>query len=111
MRREAPGELSLSPEAERGRSLVEERACLSCHSIDGRAGTGPTWKGLAGSTVELADGRTVVADWDYLRRSILDPDADVVVGFPSGLMASVIRPGTLDEAEAEAIVRYLEELR
>lgn len=106
-----PGVSALSPQAQQGRSTVEERGCLSCHSTDGRAGTGPTWKGLAGSTVTLADGRTVVADRHYLRRSILDPDGEVVSGFPAGLMASVIRPGTLNEAEAEAIVSYLEALR
>ena len=102
---------ALPPEAERGRMLVEERACLSCHSLDGRRLAGPTWKGMASSEVQLADGRRVVADADYLRRSILEPDADVVAGFPAGLMSSVIRPGTVSPEEADAIVRYLQTLR
>lgn len=102
---------ALPPEAERGRMLVEERGCLSCHSLDGRRLAGPTWKGLAGSEVKLADGRQVVADAGYLRRSVLEPDGDVVAGFPAGLMSSVIRPGTVSPEEADAIVRYLETLR
>lgn len=52
----------------------------------------------------------MVADAAYLRRSILDPDAHVVAGFPVGLMASTIRPGTITEEEADVIVRYLEAL-
>ena len=102
---------ALPPEAQRGRMLVEERGCLSCHALDNRRSAGPTWKGLAGSEVQLADGRRVRADADYLRRSILEPDADVVAGFPAGLMGSVIRPGTVSAEEADAIVRYLEALR
>jgi cytochrome c oxidase subunit 2 len=90
---------------------VEDRACLSCHSTDGTRLAGPTWKGLAGSTVELSDGRRVVADRAYLRRAIQDPDAETVKGFPSGLMASVIRPGSVNDQDADAIVAYLETLK
>lgn len=101
---------ALSEEAAEGEALVAQRGCLSCHSTDGSPGTGPTWKGLAARSVRLADGRTVTADAGYLRRSILDPDADTVAGFPAGLMASTIRPGSISEAEADAIVAYLQSL-
>lgn len=101
---------ALSPQAARGKRLVEEKACLSCHTADGSKATGPTWKGLAGSQVELADGTTVTADADYLRRSILDPDAQTLAGFAPGLMAATIRPGTVSEDEAAAIVAYLQTL-
>ena len=103
-------ENALSPQAARGKRLVEEKACLSCHTTDGSKGTGPTWKGLDGSQVRLADGTTVTADTDYLRRSILDPDAQTVAEFPPGLMAATIRPGTVSEDEAAAIVAYIETL-
>lgn len=101
---------ALSELAAEGEALVAERGCLSCHSTDGSAGTGPTWRGLAGTDVRLADGRTVAADAGYLRRSILDPDADTVAGFPAGLMASAVRPGSVSEAEADAIVAYFQSL-
>ncbi len=58
----------------------------------------------------LADGRTVRASRDYLRRSILDPDADTVAGFAPGLMRSAVSAGSLTEAEVDAIVAYLESL-
>lgn len=101
---------ALSGPAAQGEELVGQRGCLSCHSTDGSPGTGPTWKGLAGSSVRLADGRTLVADADYLRRSMLEPDADTVAGFPAGLMASAVRPGSITAAEADAIVAYLQSL-
>src|SRR5688572_583146 len=30
----------------RGRRLVDQRGCLSCHTTDGGPSVGPTWKGL-----------------------------------------------------------------
>jgi cytochrome c oxidase subunit II len=99
------------PEAARGKMLVEERNCLSCHTTNGKAGVGPTWKGLAGSTVELADGRKVKADRAYIVQSIEDPDAATVKGYPKGLMATVIKPGAVNDADANAIAAYIETLR
>jgi cytochrome c oxidase subunit II len=105
------GARSTDPVVARGQRLVEERACLSCHTSDGTRLTGPSWKGLAGSTVELADGRRVVADRDYLRRAIQDPNAEVVKGFPSGIMAAVVKPGSVSAEEADAIAAYIETLK
>ncbi len=75
------------PPAEAGQRLYETRGCASCHSVDGKAGIGPTFKGLFGSSVPLSDGRRVTADEDYVRESILEPMAKIVVG---------IRPGDAD---------------
>lgn len=93
-------------QADRGKRLVEQRGCLSCHTTDGGRGVGPTFDGLAGSEVRLSDGRTVRADRDYLLRAILEPDADTVAGFPAGVMAGAM-PAPLTEEEADAVVRYL----
>jgi cytochrome c551/c552 len=100
----------LAPQAARGQRLVEQKGCLACHSTDGSRSQGPTWKGAAGSQVKLTDGATVTADAAYLRRSILDPDAQTVAGFPAALMAARIPPGTVTEEEASAIVAYIETL-
>ncbi len=97
----------LSGEAARGRQLVEEHGCVGCHTTDERRAVGPTWKDLYGSEVELAGGRTVVADDGYLRRSILEPDAEIVAGYPRGLMASQVPPGSVTPEQADAIVSYL----
>jgi mono/diheme cytochrome c family protein len=96
--------------AARGQELVETRGCGSCHSTDGSDGTGPTWANLAGSEVELADGTTVTADDEYLARSIVRPDADVVAGYPEGLMSSAAATESITSDEADAIVAYLRTL-
>jgi len=69
-----------------GQTLAGHYTCLSCHSIDGMAGIGPTFDGLYGSTVTLADGSTVVADHAYVITSIVSPNAQIVQGYPAGLM-------------------------
>lgn len=83
------------------------RQCLTCHSVDGSEGQGPTWRGLAGSTVTLRDGQTVTADDAYLRQSIRDPMAQLVAGYPP-----IMQPyDALSEAEVTELVVYIESLR
>src|SRR6478672_11061594 len=36
-------------DAVKGKALYTSLGCVGCHSIDGSSGTGPTFKGLAGS--------------------------------------------------------------
>jgi cytochrome c551/c552 len=69
-----------------GEDLYRQYACASCHSLDGSDGTGPSFKGLAGSTVKLEGGKEVTADAAYLEKAIVDPDADVTEGYNAGLM-------------------------
>lgn len=70
------------PPAERGARQAEAAGCLACHSVDGSQSAGPTWKGLAGSTVELQDGSTVTADDEYIYNSIVEPNQQIHVGYP-----------------------------
>jgi len=88
---------------ESGKALVSQNGCLACHSPDGTLLTGPTWRGLFGSTVELSDGTTTVADEAYLRASIVDPGSQTVLGFPPGIMPQY----SLTEAQVTDIVSYL----
>ena len=95
----------MSPEAERGRRIANSSGCASCHGADGEGGVGPVLAGLYGSEVTLADGSTVVADDAYVRRSITEPDADLVEGY------AVKMPVTgLDDDEIEAVLAYIREL-
>lgn len=96
---------------EQGASLAQEKGCVACHSADGSASVGPTWKGLHGSQVELPDGTTVVADGAYLRESILQPGAKTVKGYTAGLMETVIKPNSLTDAEVRALVEYIKSRR
>ncbi|MFQ5398159.1 MAG: cytochrome c oxidase subunit II [Anaerolineae bacterium] len=60
--------------------------CSACHTVDGSVGAGPTWLGLYGREEQLADGTTVVIDEEYIRQSILDPNAQIVSGFNPNIM-------------------------
>jgi cytochrome c oxidase subunit 2 len=95
-----------TPEA-RGESFVAQNACSACHSIDGSASQGPTWKGLFGSQVELADGTTVTADEAYIKESILQPQAKIVSGFETVLMPTF---QFTDEQIAD-IIAYMKTLK
>lgn len=91
----------------RGEQLATEKGCISCHSIDGTTMVGPTWQGLAGHEVTLADGTTVTADAEYLRNAIVDPNAQVVQGFQP-VMPSY--ENVLTEEEIEALIAYIQSL-
>jgi cytochrome c oxidase subunit 2 len=93
---------NLSPE-ERGEKWRIQFGCQSCHSIDGSTLAGPTWLGLFGSEELLADGSTVTVDEQYLLKSILQPSAQVVEGFPDGVMQA-----TYEEQFAQEQARLLE---
>ena len=73
-------EAAKTPEGQ-GKLLTIRNGCIGCHSLDGAKMTGPTWFGLYGADVELADGTTVVADGAFITESILDPKAKEVAGF------------------------------
>ena len=94
--------------ADKGKTVFENAGCLGCHSIDGSAKVGPTLKGVFGSQVELSDGKTVAADEEYLRESIVDPNAKIVKGFQP-IMPSF--KGTLKDEEVAAIIAYLKTLK
>ncbi len=89
----------------RGKELAIANGCAACHGSDGQGGVGPTFVGLAGSTVELADGTTVVADTEYIRRSIIDPSADIRPGFNVNMPERSFEPG-----EVDLIVAWIESL-
>lgn len=92
--------------AESGRQLALTNGCAACHGTDGAGGVGPAWVGLAGSTVELADGTSLVADDVYLRRSILEPDAEIVAEYGVAMPRNGLEPDEID-----AVIAYIMSLR
>ena len=94
---------------ERGAQLAKTQGCLACHSIDGSRMVGPTWRGLYGSQVPLADGTTVKADDAYLRASIVEPNAQMVTGFSPNIMPPNYST-TLKEDDVAALITYIKSL-
>ena len=66
--------------ASQGQKLFEKYACATCHTNDA-TGRGPVLLGVFNSTVTLSNDATTVADENYIRESILNPQAKVVKGF------------------------------
>lgn len=99
-------EAAATPEG-RGQALVAAFGCAACHSVNGAQGIGPTWLGLFGHEVPLADGTTVIADEAYLTESIREPQAKIVEGFETQLMPTY---DFTDEQIAD-IVAYIQTLR
>lgn len=87
---------------EAGQKVAEINGCLSCHSIDGSAGVGPTWKGLFGKSETLTDGSTVTVDEAFLGESISDPNATIIAGF-----APIMPPFALSEEDMAAVIAYI----
>jgi cytochrome c oxidase subunit 2 len=105
------GEESPSPPlslAAVGRSVSADAGCLRCHTVDGTPHIGPTWAGLYGATIPLQGGARVVADAQYLTKSMMDPAADLHLGF-SAVMPSY--QGLLTAPQVGAIVEYIRSLR
>jgi cytochrome c oxidase subunit 2 len=92
---------------DRGRRAANEHGCFGCHTPGGAQYVGPTWLGLYGSEVVLDDGSRVRADESYLTRSMMDPAAQIVKGFPA-LMPSF--RGQIDPAETASIIAYIKSL-
>ena len=69
------------PAATANNSFISWPVSRAITPISRRGNGGPPLIGLLGSQVELADGHTVTVDEDYLRESILKPNAKIVKGY------------------------------
>ncbi|KAF3998953.1 cytochrome c oxidase subunit II [Glaciimonas immobilis] len=88
-----------------GKSLATSKACLSCHTVDGGALVGPTWKGLFGRTETMEDGSTAFVDEAYLRDFIRNPTAHRVKGF-TPIMPRI----DMTDDELSALVAYIKSI-
>ncbi len=96
------------PPAEYGALLYAQQGCQACHSVDGSTKIGPSFKGIFGHEQPMEGGATVEVDENYLRESILQPNAQVVAGFPPVTPSSY---SNLEEAQITALVEYIKTLK
>ncbi len=92
-----------------GAKLLQEKGCVLCHTTDGSQKVGPTFKGLSGKkqiVVTAGQEHEIVADDEYIRRSIKEPQADIVKGFPPVMPVLQLSNDEIDE-----IVEYLKTLK
>jgi len=101
------GGRSTGSAVENGEKLFTQLACITCHKAD-TSGRGPVLAGLFGSTVQLMDGRKVVADENYIRESIMNSQAKVVLGYQPIMPAF---QGTVSEENLLQLIAYIKTLK
>ncbi len=87
-----------------GELLYNRQGCKACHTLDGTKLVGPSLMNVYGYEFMTTEGRSVLVDGDYIKESILDPNASVIEGFQP-----VMTPyaGILDDREIGAIIEFL----
>ena len=106
--KDAANYLKTLPPAEAGKILYQRRGCGQCHSTDGTAGTGPSLKGIFGTRQRMSDGRDVLVDDNYIRESILEPQAKIVAGYQP-VMSTY--KGLLSDDDVTALIEYIKSLK
>jgi cytochrome c oxidase subunit 2 len=87
-----------------GKLLYESRGCATCHSLDGTRGQGPSFKGIFGQQHRMTDGKAFLVDENYIRTSMLQPQAEIREGY-TGIMPTF--QGVLREREILAIIEFI----
>jgi cytochrome c oxidase subunit 2 len=108
------GERPFRSMATEGRNLFYQFDCVTCHTPT--ADRAPVLEGLYGRTVTLRDRPPVRADEDYIRESILRPDAKVVAGYEPIMPPFLIKKspddkeGHMTELELMKLIAFIKSL-
>ncbi len=108
---ETIGTGSLSP-VELGKVLALRKGCGQCHTVDGAASTGPTWKNSFGTARQFTSGESYSAEQmsdvaffsNYAREAILTPGVKIVAGFGNQMTPYA---GQLNERELDGLIAYI----
>ncbi len=89
-----------------GEKKFQQLACHTCHTDKPNA-RGPSLVGVFGESVLLKGGRSVIADEDYIRESILNPKAKITAGYQPVMPTF---KGQISEVGLLQITAYLKSL-
>lgn len=95
--------------ADLGPKLLQAKGCLGCHSLDGTAKVGPTFKNLMDrkETVMIAGAETkMVANKAFIQKHILELQSAIVKGYPP-IMPKI----PMTDSELSTILAYLEMIK
>jgi cytochrome c oxidase subunit 2 len=101
-------ESSQLPPEELGKKLYEKKGCNACHTVDGTPRVGPSFYQQFGTTISLADGSKVPMDENYIRESLMSPQAKGRPGFPPSMPSF---EGQLKEVEITGLIAYIKSLK
>ncbi|MFN3325189.1 MAG: cytochrome c oxidase subunit II [Bryobacteraceae bacterium] len=99
--------IKTTPLPELGKIVWENRGCATCHSIDGTRGQGPSFKGIWAEQHKMADGSVVKVDENYIRESLMQPQAKIRAGY-EGIMPTF--QGMLREREILGVIEFIKSL-
>lgn len=101
------------PEPTTNGRLLYALHCMSCHTLDGKKRIGPSFADLWTEKRTVKRGQQaeeVIASEQYIRESILQPQAAIVQGYENANRMVDIRK-TLNEKQIDALVRFLMEMK
>jgi len=93
-----------------GEYLFKSKGCKTCHSIttDGMGLPCPPLGGKYGAQEELVSGEMQQIDDNYIRESIMKPNAKVVKGYAPVMPTFA---GQIDDKQIDAIIQYIASLK
>jgi cytochrome c oxidase subunit II len=94
-----------------GFKILVDQGCNACHTTDGTRLVGPSYKNLFGEKqTVIREGKEVVvtADEAYIKKAILEPNSEIVKGYPKDLMQSY--KGILTDDDIAKIIEYMKSL-
>jgi len=104
-------EIGTLPLAERGKKYFQTRACASCHNVDNPSvKIGPSLFQKWGQQETMSDGSKVTIDENYVRESLMEPQAKIVSGFPKPSPMPSFQ-GQLSESELASLIEYIKSLK
>jgi cytochrome c oxidase subunit 2 len=96
------------PPVELGQKMFNQRGCTTCHSTDGTPKIGPSLKGIWGHEQPLASGGSVTVDENYIRESLMEPQAKIVQGFTPAMPTF---KGQLNDKQITGIIEFIKSLK
>lgn len=96
-----------------GETLFAKNACTTCHGpggsgqIAGSKSPGPKLAGIYNTMQPMSTGAPVMADENYIRESILRPNAKIVQGYTTVQMPAFV----MKDDQLDAVIAYLKSLK
>jgi cytochrome c oxidase subunit II len=90
-------------------ALMKGKDCLTCHTVNGRVGVGPTFKGLFGKIEKVAavnGEREMTIDDNAIASAIRVPSAEIVKGYPQAMPTIA-----LSDSELKEVVEFIKTLK
>jgi cytochrome c oxidase subunit 2 len=96
------------PLTDLGVLTFNQSGCATCHSIDGSQKVGPSFKGVFGRQEKITGLGSITVDENYIRQSILEPQSQIVEGFPPSMPTF---KGQLSDRRISGLIEYIKTLK